>query len=68
MREFKEFGDVEFVKTALRRRIVDELKENDPLLWMDKTGENVRRKRVLEKKSDAWERSIYVVSLTERLS
>lgn len=64
MREFKDFGDVDFVKVALRRRIVDELKENDPLLWLDKTGENVRRKRVLEKKSDAWDRSAYVVSAT----
>lgn len=34
----------------------------DPLIAISEDGENVRRRRPLENKSDAWSRSAYVVS------
>ena len=64
MREFQEFGS-DFVVRALRKRIVEELKDNDAFLWMDKQGQYVRRKRPLERTSNGFDRSAYVKGFGE---
>ena len=63
MREFQPYG-VEFAAKALRRIIKSE--GSDPLVGVSEHGHNVRRVRRLEQNArNAFERSVYVVSLCE---
>ncbi len=59
MREFQPFG-VLVVAEALRQAAAAEGK--DALVEVSEDGSNVRRARPLEPVTDAWERSVYVVS------
>jgi lupus La protein len=59
MREFETYG-VPFVVEALKK--VVEAEGRDPLLAIDEQAGNVRRIRPMEAQSDAWTRSVYVVS------
>jgi hypothetical protein len=59
MREFEAYG-VPFVVEALKKTVESEAR--DPLLAIDEQAGNVRRIRPMEAQSDAWSRSVYVVS------
>lgn len=61
MKDFESLG-VPFVAYALRLSIKED--GNDPLVAVSEDGENVRRKRPLEKNTTAWDRSVYIVRET----
>jgi len=55
---------LEFIQACLRERMIS--KGDEVLVALSEDGKEVRRNKALVKDSSAWERTLYVVSLSAR--